>query len=43
LHETSFFFSPNSWQKFIESVSGITAQLISDIIATDNEKYFPVI
>jgi hypothetical protein len=35
-------FSPNSWQK-IESISEITAQLISDIIATDNEKYFPII
>ena len=27
----------------IESISEITAQLISDIITTDNEKYFPVI
>ena len=43
LQETSFFFSPNSWQKSIESISEITAQLISDIITTDNEKYFPVI
>jgi F0F1-type ATP synthase membrane subunit a len=36
------FFIPNSWQKVIESVSEITAQLISDIITTDNEKYFPL-
>ena len=43
LQETSFFFSPNSWQKSIESISEITAQLISDIISTDNEKYFPII
>lgn len=43
LKEASLFFSPGSWQKGIESVSEITAQLISDIIATDNEKYFPVI
>lgn len=43
LQETSFFFTPNSWQKGIESISEITAQLISDIITTDNEKYFPVI
>jgi len=43
LQEASFFFSPNSWQKSIESVSEITAQLISDIISTDNEKYFPVV
>lgn len=41
--ESSFFFSPNSWQKSIESVSELTAQLISDIITTDNEKYFPII
>lgn len=43
LQETSFYFSPNSWQKSIESISEITAQLISDIISTDNEKYFPII
>jgi ATP synthase subunit 6 len=43
LNEASLFFSPNSWQKGIESISEITAQLISDIIATDNEKYFPII
>lgn len=43
LQEISFYFSPNSWQKGIESISEITAQLISDIITTNNEKYFPVI
>ena len=43
LEETSMFFSPNSWQKVIESVSEITSQLISDIISTNNEKYLPVI
>ena len=43
LQETSPFFIPNSWQKGIESISEITAQLISDIISTDNEKYFPII
>lgn len=43
LQETSFYFVPNSWQKSIESLSEITAQLISDIITTDNEKYFPFI
>jgi ATP synthase subunit 6 len=43
LNEASLFFSPNSWQKGIESISEITAQLISDIIASDNEKYFPII
>lgn len=43
LQETSFFFIPNSWQKGIESISEITAQLISDVIMTNNEKYFPII
>jgi len=43
LQESSFFFTPNSWQKSIESISEITAQLISDIISSDNEKYFPII
>lgn len=43
LQETSSFFIPNAWQKLIESVSELTTQLISDIITTDNEKYFPFI
>ena len=43
LQETSFYLSPNAWQKGIESISDITTQLISDIISTDNEKYFPLI
>lgn len=43
LQETSSFFIPNAWQKLIESISELTAQLISDIITTDNEKYFPFI
>jgi ATP synthase subunit 6 len=43
LNTPSLFFSPNSWQKGIESISEVTAQLISDIITTNNEKYFPVI
>ena len=43
LQEPSFYFSPNSWQKGIESVSEITAQLIFAIILTNNEKYFPII
>jgi len=41
--ETSSYFIPNAWQKTIESVLEFTAQLISDIITTDNEKYFPFI
>lgn len=43
LQETSFYLSPNAWQKSIEFISDITTQLISDIISTDNEKYFPLI
>ena len=43
LQEVSLFFSPNSWQKALESISEIIAQLVSDIIAVDNEKYFPII
>ena len=43
LQETSFFFIPNSWQKGIESMSEITAQIISHIIPTNNQKYFPII
>ena len=41
--ENIIFFNPNAWQKSIESISEISAQLISDIVTTDNEKYFPVI
>lgn len=41
--EISSYFVPNAWQKIIESVSEFTAQLISDIIVTDNEKYLPFI
>jgi len=41
--QKSFFFSPNSWQKNTESISEITAQLISDIISSDNKKYFFII
>jgi F-type H+-transporting ATPase subunit a len=41
--EISSYFVPNAWQKTIESISEFTAQLISDIIITDNEKYFPFI
>jgi len=43
LQEASFYFAPNSWQKSIESISEISAQLVSDIITTNSERYFPVI
>jgi F0F1-type ATP synthase membrane subunit a len=41
--KTSVFFNPNSWQRTLEYISEASAQLISDIITTDNEKYFPII
>jgi len=31
------------WQKIVNSVSKFSAQLVSDIIITENEKYFPFI
>jgi F0F1-type ATP synthase membrane subunit a len=37
------FLVQTAWQKIIESVSELSSQLISDIITTDNEKYFPFI
>lgn len=39
----SFYYVPNSWQKLIETIVGLVAQLISDTITTDNVKYFPFI
>jgi F-type H+-transporting ATPase subunit a len=41
--KTSVFFNPNSWQRTLEYISEASAQLISDIITTDNEKYYPII
>ena len=43
LQESSFYFSPNAWQKVIESIAELTSQLITDNISSDNDKYFPVI
>lgn len=43
LQETVYYFSPNAWQKTIESVSELSAQLVSDTISNDSEKYFPFI
>ena len=43
LKEASFYFIANSWQKVLEFISEITAQLVSDTITKDNEKFFPVI
>jgi ATP synthase subunit 6 len=43
LKEASFYFIANSWQKILELVIEISAQLISDTITKDNEKFFPII
>lgn len=43
LKKRSFFFLPNSWQKTVEHILEIPAQLTSDIIFINNEKYFPII
>jgi ATP synthase subunit 6 len=43
LQEDFFFFLPNAWQKSLEIISELTSQLITDIIASDNDKYFPII
>jgi ATP synthase subunit 6 len=43
LQKTSLFFNPNSWQKSIEFLSELTAQLTSDIITSSSEKYFPFV
>lgn len=41
--KASLYFTPNSWQKAIESTFELVAQLISDIIVNNNDKFLPVI
>nr|QDA21751.1 ATP synthase F0 subunit 6 [Proschkinia sp. SZCZR1824] len=41
--ETTDYFHSNAWQKVLDIISETAAQLISDIIATDNQKYVPVV
>jgi ATP synthase subunit 6 len=43
LNRFSSFFSPNAWQKSVESISEISAQLVFDTISTNNDRYFPII
>lgn len=38
----SFFIIPSGWQSLIEKIYGLVSQLLSDIITTGSEKYFPV-
>ena len=42
-NSVSFFFIANCWQKLIEIISGIVAQLITDIITVESDKFFPFI
>ena len=37
----SFFIIPNGWQNLIEKLYGLVMQLLSDIITSGSEKYFP--
>jgi ATP synthase subunit 6 len=37
----SFFIIPSSWQNLIEKLYALVTQLLSDIITTGSEKYFP--
>ena len=37
----SFFIIPNGWQNLIEKLYKLVMQLLSDIITTGSEKYFP--
>jgi ATP synthase subunit 6 len=43
LNRFSSFFSPNAWQKSMESISEISAQLVFDTISTNNDRYFPIV
>lgn len=38
---SSFFVIPNGWQNLIEKIYALVTQLLSDIITTGSEKYFP--
>lgn len=39
----SFFVIPSGWQNLIEKLYGLVTQLLSDIITTGSEKYFPFV
>ena len=38
---SSFFVIPSGWQNLIEKIYAMVTQLLSDIITTGSEKYFP--
>jgi F0F1-type ATP synthase membrane subunit a len=39
----SFFVIPSGWQNLIEKLYALVTQLLSDIITTGSEKYFPFV
>ena len=41
--EDSFYLISNSWQKSLETLTEISAQLVNDIITSNKERYFPLI
>ena len=43
MHQTFFYVIPNSWQKYIEYHLELTTELITGLITTNNEKYFPIL
>ena len=43
LNKTSYFFVPNPWQTFVETVYETAAQLAFDNLNEEGEKYFPFI
>jgi ATP synthase subunit 6 len=42
-HSNSFFVIPNGWQHIIEKLYALVTQLLSDIITTGSERYFPFV
>jgi len=40
--QTSYFFIPNPWQTFVETVYETAAQLAFDNLNEEGEKYFPL-
>jgi len=38
---SSFFIAPSGWQSLLEKLYSLVTQLLSDIITTGSEKYFP--
>lgn len=42
-NSNSFFIIPTGWQNLIEKLYSLVTQLLSDIITTGSEKYFPFV